>query len=378
MIDWLPWGADAFARAAREGKPVLLSITAAWCRACHEMDSTTYADPAVAALVRDRFVPIRVDTDRRPDINERYNLGGWPTTAFLNAAGEVLTGGTFIPVDRMSDVLTRVASAASTLRAHGRGPAEGDDTAGPSLAEAVAPGGSEGGRQSAASHTTGEREVDSDSLITSVFSTYDDQHGGFGLEPKFPHTAALTLAIALWRETGEPRWREIVERTLDAMFDGGLWDARDGGFYRYAVTRDWQLPHREKLLETNASLLRAYAEASALLGRSIDGDRCRRIAQFITGTLGADGGGYYGSDSDRVLYMDANAAAAGVDGTVGVAAGSGPCSAPPPCSATARSAGRPWRRSSASCSCATSRGSAWRTTSTAPRASAACSPFRSR
>ena len=164
---------------------------------------TTYADPAVAALVRDRFVPIRVDTDRRPDINERYNLGGWPTTAFLNAAGEVLTGGTFIPVDRMSDVLTRVASAASTLRAHGRGPAEGDDTAGPSLAEAVAPGGSEGGRQSAASNTTGEREVDSDSLITSVFSTYDDQHGGFGLEPKFPHTAPLTLAMALLRETGD-------------------------------------------------------------------------------------------------------------------------------------------------------------------------------
>ena len=78
MIDWLPWGAEAFARAAREGKPVLLAITAAWCRACHEMDRTTYADPAVAALVRDRFVPVRVDTDRRPDINERYNLGGWP------------------------------------------------------------------------------------------------------------------------------------------------------------------------------------------------------------------------------------------------------------------------------------------------------------
>ena len=87
MIDWLPWSADAFARAAREGKPVLLSITAAWCRACHEMDRTTYADPDVAALVRDRFVAVRVDTDRRPDINERYNLGGWPTTAFLTADG---------------------------------------------------------------------------------------------------------------------------------------------------------------------------------------------------------------------------------------------------------------------------------------------------
>src|SRR4029077_13482244 len=111
MIEWLPWGADAFARAAREGKPVLLSITAAWCQACHEMDRATYADPEVAALVHDRFVAVRVDTDRRPDINERYNLGGWPTTAFLTGDGDVITGGTFIAADRMVGVLTRVASA---------------------------------------------------------------------------------------------------------------------------------------------------------------------------------------------------------------------------------------------------------------------------
>src|SRR3954469_3340064 len=123
MIDWLPWGAEAFGRAARQGKPVLLSITAAWCRACHDMDRTTYSDPGVAALVRDRFIAIRVDTDRRPDINERYNLGGWPTTAFLTAGGEVLTGGTFVPLDRMCGVLERVATAASGL---GRAPADGD------------------------------------------------------------------------------------------------------------------------------------------------------------------------------------------------------------------------------------------------------------
>jgi len=111
VIDWVPWSAEAFARAAREAKPVLLSITAAWCRACHEMDRTTYADPEVASLVRDRFIAVRVDTDRRPDINERYNLGGWPTTAFLTAAGDVITGGTFVPVDRMRGVLERVSTA---------------------------------------------------------------------------------------------------------------------------------------------------------------------------------------------------------------------------------------------------------------------------
>src|SRR5688500_4204667 len=113
MVRWLAWGADAFARASRERKPVLLSITAAWCRACDEMDRTTYADTAVAALIRDRFVPVRVDADRRPDINERYNLGGWPTTAFLTADAGLMTGGTFVPVVRMAGVLMQVADAAA-------------------------------------------------------------------------------------------------------------------------------------------------------------------------------------------------------------------------------------------------------------------------
>src|SRR6185436_12198674 len=111
MVDWQPWSAETFERAAREGKPVLLSIAAAWCRACHEMDRTTYADPAVAALIAGRFVAVRVDADRRPDINERYNLGGWPTTAFLTADGALITGGTFVPLERMASVLTRVAAA---------------------------------------------------------------------------------------------------------------------------------------------------------------------------------------------------------------------------------------------------------------------------
>ena len=87
-VAWLPWSGDAFARAAREGKPVLLSIGAVWCRSCHEMDRTSYADPVGRGVDLRHVVPIRVDADRRPDISERYNLGGWPTTAFLTPDGE--------------------------------------------------------------------------------------------------------------------------------------------------------------------------------------------------------------------------------------------------------------------------------------------------
>ena len=297
MITWLPWSADAFARAAREGKPVLLSITAAWCQACHEMDRTTYSDPEVAALVRDRFIAVRVDTDRRPDINERYNLGGWPTTAFLTADGDVITGGTFLPVDRMPGVLTRVASAFANVHTLS-GPAR--EARG--LAEAEGAGG-----ETYVAHA----ELDIDAIIESVFATFDEEHGGFGVEPKFPHTAPLHLAMALFRESGDARWRAIVERTLDAMANGGLWDAKAGGFYRYSTARDWQLPHTEKLLETNAELLRAYAEAALVFSRRVDRDRCAAIAGFITGALRAEAGGYRGSDADGMLYMDGNAKAAG-------------------------------------------------------------------
>lgn len=304
MVQWRPWGADPFARARAEGKPILLSITATWCRACHEMDRTTYADPGVAALIRDRYIPVRVDTDQRPDINERYNLGGWPTTAFLTADGAVLTGATFVPLDRMSGILTRVA-AAFEARA-----TDLTDGAGLSDLKATDPTDStDRGGQEATDPTDG---TDLSALAATIFSTYDEEYGGFGIEPKFPLTAPLHLAIALYRETGDERWRRIVEHTLDAMADGALWDhAGDGGFSRYATTRDWRFPHEEKLLETNAALLRAYAEAALVFGRDEDRDRCRAIADFITTALRAEAGGFHGSAADSILYADANAAAAG-------------------------------------------------------------------
>lgn len=292
-IEWQAWSAGAFARAARERKPVLLSITAAWCQACHEMDRTTYADARVADAIHARFVPVRVDADQRPDINDRYNLGGWPTTAFLTPSGDLLAGGTFVPLDRMPGVLQRVADACASReeffegahdirRDHGGGAPIGD-------AAGDAP--------------------PVESVIASIFSTYDDEAGGFGVEPKFPHTAPLHLAIELWRSTASPHWRSIVERTLDAMADGGLYDAPRGGYFRYATTRRWGLPHCEKLLETNAAILRAYADASLAFGRSIDRDRCAAVVEFLERALRAEDGGYHGSDADRILYADANASA---------------------------------------------------------------------
>src|SRR5215813_8060846 len=113
-VEWLGWSAAAFARARSERKPVLLSIIVPWCQWCREMDRTSYTEPVIASRINEGFIPIRVDAERRPDIGERYGLGGWPTTAFLTAEGELAGGGTYITRERMSEVLARVSEAFRT------------------------------------------------------------------------------------------------------------------------------------------------------------------------------------------------------------------------------------------------------------------------
>jgi hypothetical protein len=285
-VDWHPWSSDAFARAARERKPVLLSITAAWSGACREMDTTTYASQDVAALVQDRFVAVRVDADRRPDINDRYNLGGWPTTAFLTADGELLGGGTFVARDRMPRVLRQVVDALATRASE--------------IATA---------RMIQPEAAVRAASVPDSALIDVVFSTFDQQEGGFGVEAKFPFAAPLHLALALYRDTADTRWRSVVERTLDAMSDGAIHDVEDGGFYRYARARDWKDPEPEKLLETNASLLRLYADAGVQLGSVPYLETAAALVSFIKARLTSGGGGYCGSEAEPIVYTDSSAAA---------------------------------------------------------------------
>jgi uncharacterized protein YyaL (SSP411 family) len=266
------------------------------------MDRTTYAGPEVEAIVAAHFVAVRVDADRRPDINERYNLGGWPTTAFLTADGQLITGGTFVAADRMVGVLTRVAEAFQS-RAAEWAAQPGGYGAGDFTEDMDSQTGFEGTDDT-------EPADDEAGLVEAIFSTFDEEYGGFGVEPKFPLPAPIALALSLLRETGLPRWRAIVETTLDGMWNGGLWDAATGGFHRYSAARDWQQPHVEKLLETNAALLSVYVDASVVCGRPADRERVRAIARFITGSLRDPRGGYFGSDGERVLYADSNAMAA--------------------------------------------------------------------
>ena len=255
-VRWLPWGAEAFARARAEDRPVLLSIAAPWCESCLDMDRTTYADPGVAGMVNEQFVPIRVNADRRPDISDRYSLGGWPTTAFLTAEGAVIGGGTYVTLERMPSVLARVAEAFRTRRE--------ELAAVSSSPEVPRP---DGGT--------------SPDIAAHIFDTFDEDHGGFGTEAKFPLVAPLELALDLYRESQDPAMAHIVEVTLDAMGWGGLYDEVDGGFFRYAAERNWTRPHQEKLLDVNASLLRIYVEASETLRIARYRERASDVLRYV-------------------------------------------------------------------------------------------------
>jgi uncharacterized protein YyaL (SSP411 family) len=283
-IHWRAWNRDAFDDARSSGRPVLLSITASWCAASAEMHRTSYGDARVAAIVSDRFVAVRVDADRRPDIAERYGLGGLPTTAFLTADGGVVGGGTFVDADRLADVLERVVHAfASRAGELGRGssPDGGDPP------------------RTAAPPTV-------DDLSRQVHDAYDDEFGGFGTEPKFPLAAPLDYLLVEHAAGGGDAHRVRLERSLDAMGWGGLYDIVDGGFFRGTARRDWQQPFCEKLLDVNAALLAVYAAAAGGLHAQRYGERVEGVLRYVQSWLADQAeGGWFASQASSASYYDA-------------------------------------------------------------------------
>lgn len=296
-IDWLPWSAGAFARAHAERKPVLLSIVTTWSRGCDEMDRTSYADPVVAGLITERFVPVRVDADRRPDISSRYTLGGWPTTAFLNADGEILGGGTFVGADRLSSVLNRVVDVARDFS-----PADGDRPVDDDARRADH--GAEAPRYT-------DNVTPLGALEAIVFDNYDAAAGAFGGVPRFPHPAPVHLALAHVRDDPESPYADVATTCLDAMGWGGLYDEVDGGFFRYAKEPDWTGPQSEKLLDINAALLSLYLDAFETLRLARYAERAEDVLGYLQQTLAdAQDGGWAASQQEAPDYYEIDDAGA--------------------------------------------------------------------
>ncbi len=245
-IGWRPWSEAAFAEARRTDRPILLSISAVWCHWCHVMDETSYSNAGVIDLIKNEYVPIRVDNDVRPDINQRYNMGGWPTTAFLTSSGDILTGATYLPPEQMAGALRRVASYYRTNR--------------PEIASKVLEGRKRSG--GIAARSAGELDASLvEAILNAVRSSYDPEYGGFGTAPKFPQTDAILLLLEQADVRGDPELRQMAVHTLEQMAGGGMYDHVEGGFFRYSTTQDWSVPHFEKMLEDHAGLVSAVSLA---------------------------------------------------------------------------------------------------------------------
>jgi uncharacterized protein len=306
-VAWHEWGAEAFAQAAGEDKPILLDIGAVWCHWCHVMDRESYEDPELAEVINLHFIAVKVDRDERPDVDTRYQAAvaaisgqnGWPLTAVLTPDGKPFFGGTYFPrEDRygrpgFARVLLTMADAWRTRRD------EVLESAG-SVVEAIEYNENFAGQSGTLSLGIVEK------MVESALEKFDRHHGGFGAQPKFAHPSAIDLLLDVAGRTGSEAAREAATVTLEKMARGGVYDQLGGGFHRYSVDEAWVVPHFEKMLYDNAELLKNYVHAF----QSFVDPEMARVARDIIRWMDASlsdrtrGGFYASQDADINLDDD--------------------------------------------------------------------------
>ncbi|MFI7583358.1 thioredoxin domain-containing protein [Kocuria sp. M1N1S27] len=313
-VAWQPFDDAAFAEAARRDVPVFLSVGYAACHWCHVMAHESFEDPVLGAYLDEHFVPVKVDREERPDVDATYmaatqlitRQGGWPMSVFLTPDGRAFHAGTYFPprpahgTPSFRQVLEAVAGAWSTRR-------DELEQAADTVARAVA-GQAEDLRTALSGAVPGAAESEEDgtdpaaAALEVLLRDEDPVHGGFGGAPKFPPSTVLPLLERL-ATGGAPgvagRAGGLLGRTLGAMRGSALFDHVGGGFHRYSVTREWSLPHYEKMLYDNAQLLRAYARAAALDPGAGHGRTAADTAGFVLRELRLPGGAFASSlDAD--------------------------------------------------------------------------------
>ncbi|MEO8603479.1 MAG: thioredoxin domain-containing protein [bacterium] len=301
-VDWYPWGDEAFARARAEGKLVLLSVGYSTCHWCHVMEEESFEDEEIAEFLNRHYVAIKVDRERRPDVDAVYmaavehltGRGGWPMTVWLTADRQPFYGGTYFPPrDGMRGVSSGFLTLLTTLdRVARQRPADMTKAAAnltARLATSLAP-------------PAGEGTVDAvlpDRAVASWREQFDAANGGFGGAPKFPRPAVLDALWRAQRRSGDADSGRMARRTLAAMAAGGINDQVGGGFHRYATDAGWRVPHFEKMLADNAQLARAYLDGLQAGGDADDARVARQTLAYLEREMRAPDGGFYtASDAD--------------------------------------------------------------------------------
>src|SRR2546428_3362322 len=299
-VDWYAWGAEALERAAKEDKPILLSIGYSACHWCHVMEHESFEDASIARIMNDNFVNIKVDREERPDIDQIYmtavqimtGSGGWPLTIFLLPPGVPIFGGTYFPPeDRFGRpgfrrVLEAISEAYRTRRdeilANSKGLLEHLD------------------RQKL--QQSEDAEIDANLLdlaYRALETRFDPREGGFGNAPKFPPGMSIDFLLRYHHRADEPHALHMATLTLDKMAYGGMYDQVGGGFHRYSTDRVWLGPHFEKMLYDNALIARAYLEAHQLTADPRFANVARGVLDWLLTEMADGGGGFYSAqDAD--------------------------------------------------------------------------------
>ncbi|HYT53595.1 MAG TPA: DUF255 domain-containing protein [Verrucomicrobiae bacterium] len=314
LVHWLEWERDAFRRAHQQDKPVMLFLSAFWCRYCQRMDEGAFSDRENMALLNAYFVALRVENAMRPDIDARYNLNGWPTVAFFTPAGELLAAVNYLGADEFKELLLNVYMDYQEKKTENRVTKAPDDS------EAVV------ARQA-------EREPAGVSALTEitngVMALADRFHGGYGQGQKFIHAEANDFLLRRYAATKDAAYLDHVRLTLDRMRESPIYDDKDGGYFRTTSGADWVQPHREKLLGEQAGLLSNCLYALRFTQRR----EYARMAEEIIGYLDRklfdpSSGAFFGCEDflrretnadtsadefftiiDQCVYTDANAQA---------------------------------------------------------------------
>ena len=299
-VDWYPWGDEALQQAKDEDKPILLSIGYSACHWCHVMERESFEDEAIAALMNEHFVSIKVDREERPDLDAVYmeavqmltGSGGWPMTVFLTPDGRPFYGGTYFPpVDRHNmPGFPRLLQSVATLYHNDRSEI---DRVTSQITEQM-------GRTGQMAKGDGPLTVETlHQAYTTLATNFDYQNGGTGTAPKFPQAMNLEVLLRYYRHGYNDRALEMVDLTLEKMAMGGIYDQIAGGFARYSTDTYWLVPHFEKMLYDNALLARLYLHAHQATARGM----YRRIAEetldyIMREMTGPEGGFYSATDAD--------------------------------------------------------------------------------
>jgi uncharacterized protein YyaL (SSP411 family) len=299
-VDWHPWAEEALTLAQKEGKPILLSIGYSSCHWCHVMEKESFENEAIARIMNERFVNIKVDREERPDLDELYmnavqvmtGSGGWPMTVFLTPDLVPFHAGTYFPPEDRGGMpgLPKVLLTVSDyFKTHQEEIKKMEKQMRQTLHQIV--------------EVVPSQEALSDKVLSKAVdvleSQFDPIYGGFGKAPKFPNSMALSFLLRHWKSTRSNRVLEMIEKTLEKMASGGIYDHLGGGFHRYSVDERWLIPHFEKMLYDNALLSKIYFEAFQATKKQNYRRVGEEILNYVIREMTSSGGGFYSAqDAD--------------------------------------------------------------------------------